>query len=306
MRGPAPELPGWLARLVPFERYRLPTGDGLAMHVMEQGRGRPVLLLHGNPTWGFLWRKVAVRLAAHDLRLIMPDLMGLGFSDHPREPSFHTIARHAEHLGAVIDALDLSDLVFVGHDWGGPIGLCALAPRRERLGALVLTNTVVGPPRPGFRSTAFHRLARVPVLSELLFRGLGIPQVALALAQGDRSSIRGEVARAYRLPLAGLARNAAPLALARMVPDSLEHPSIPALRLSQELVESWQGPTAIVWGDRDPVLGRVRTHLERLLPHARVTRTNGGHFLQEEVPEPIAEAILWAAGQGPASDVTVI
>jgi cis-3-alkyl-4-acyloxetan-2-one decarboxylase len=117
----------------------------------------------------------------------------------------------------------------------------------------------------------------------------------MALAQGDRRSIRGDVARAYRVPLADPADRVAPLALARMVPDSLEHPSIAPLRRSHELVEGWQGPAAIVWGDRDPILGRVRTHIERLLPQASVTRTQAGHFLQEEVPDEIAAAVAAVA-----------
>ena len=104
------------------------------------------------------------------------------------------------------------------------------------------------------------------------------------------------MARAYRFPLRGLAQNAAPLALARMVPNSLAHPSIEPLRRCQELIEGHRGPAAIVWGDRDPVLGRVRSWIEKLLPNARVTRTSAGHFLQEEVPAEIADAIRFVAG----------
>ena len=186
--------------------------------------------------------------------------------------------------------------MFVAHDWGGPIGLRALADRPGRLAGLVVLNTVVGPPRPGFRPTSFHRLARLPIVSTLLFRGLGFPQRALHRVQGDPASIRGEVARAYSFPLRGLARSAAPLALARMVPDSMGHPSVEPLRRCQELVEGFAGPAAIVWGDRDPVLGRVRTWIEKLLPRARVTRTAAGHFLQEEVPAEIAAAVRSVAG----------
>jgi cis-3-alkyl-4-acyloxetan-2-one decarboxylase len=295
VKRPPPHLDAWRERRLPSQRARVAVGAGMALPVMEQGRGRPVLMLHGNPTWGFLWRKVAARLAGQDLRLVMPDLLGLGFSHRPRDPATHTLERHAAAIGALIDTLDLEDLIFVGQDWGGPIGLVALAERRERLRGLVLLNTVVGPPRPGFRPTLFHRLARLPLVSDLLFRGLGLPQLGMPLVQGDRRSIRGDVARAYRLPLRGLRDRMAPLLLARMVPDSLEHPSVAPLRRSQELVESWRGPTAIVWGDRDPVLGRVRTHLERLLPHATVTRTQAGHFLQEEVPDQIAAAVVGVA-----------
>jgi haloalkane dehalogenase len=285
-----PPLPDWLAELLPFERS-LVRIDDVQLHVMQQGRGRPVLLLHGNPTWGFLWRKVAAELAGAPLRLIMPDLVGLGLSDKPRDAGWHTLERHAAVIGGLIDTLGLDDIVFAGQDWGGPIGLLALAERRARLAGLVLLNTVVGPPRPGFRPTAFHRFANMPGVSDFAFRALGFPQRYLALVQGDRKSIRGAVARAYRWPLRRFGDTVGPLALARMVPDGPAHRSIPALERCQKLVESWTGPAAIVWGDRDPVLGTVRNHIARLLPQAKVTRTQAGHFLQEEVSVEIAAAI---------------
>jgi pimeloyl-ACP methyl ester carboxylesterase len=289
-------IPGWIERqLPPGARRRIVDAGGARMHVMEWGEGRPVLLQHGNPTWGFLYRKVVAALAGAPLRLIAPDLVGLGFSDRPGAKA-HTLDNHARWLGALLDELGLENLIFVAHDWGGPIGLRALADRPGLLQGLVALNTVVSPPRPGFRPSAFHRLARVPIASTLLFRGLGFPQGALHRVQGDLTSIRGDVARAYRYPLRGWSRNAAPLALARMVPDSMSHPSIEPLRRCQEVVEGFDGPAAIVWGDRDPVLGRVRTWIEKLLPKARVTRTQAGHFLQEEVPGEIAAAVRAVAG----------
>ncbi len=269
------------------------------MHVMEWGQGRPVLLLHGNPTWGFLYRKVVRALRDEPLRLIVPDLVGLGFSDKPRDPAVHQLEAHARWLGALLDGLRPDGLVAVLQDWGGPIGLCALADRPAALRGLVLLNTVVGPPRAGFRPTLFHRLARVPLLSDLLFRVLGFPQCCLWLVQGDRRSIRGEVSRAYRFPLRGRVPSLAPLALARMVPDSPRHPSMAPLQRSQDFVTRFAGPVAIVWGDRDPVLGRVRRHLERILPRARVTATRAGHFLQEEVAAEIATAIRGVVAEIP-------
>lgn len=301
-RLPPSELPAWLERLVPFERFRVRVGGG-HLHVNTAGPedAPPVLLLHGNPTWGFLWRKVARELSGERLRLVMPDLLGLGFSDKPRDPAVHTLEGHARWIGELVDGLAAEAgwerLVFVGHDWGGPIGLRMLADRPRLLAGLVILNTVASPPRPGFRPTTFHRFARAPIVSTAAFRLLGFPQRALHRAQGDRSSIRGEVARAYRYPLRGWSRNAAPLALARMVPDSMEHPSIPGLERCRELVESFDGPAAIVWGDRDPILGRVRRWMERMLPEAEVTRTDAGHFLQEEVPAEIAAAVRSVAGR---------
>ena len=112
------------------------------------------------------------------------------------------------------------------------------------------------------------------------------------MAQGDRASISGQVARAYRYPLRDRRTNVAPLALARMVPNNFEHPSIEPLQRCQQYVEAFGGPVAIVWGDRDPVLGRLLSWMTKLFPDAPVTRTNAGHFLQEEVPNEIAAAII--------------
>jgi haloalkane dehalogenase len=301
-RLPPPHLPAWLERLVPFERFRVRV-EGRHLHVMVAGPAAapPVLLVHGNPTWGLLWRKVAAELAGDRLRLVMPDLVGLGLSDKPRDPAVHTLANHARWLGGVIDGVVLAGghdrLVLVGHDWGGPIGFRAMAERAGRLAGLVVLNTVASPPKVGFRQTAFHRLANAPVVSTLAFRVFGFPQRCLHLVQGDRSSIRGEVARAYRFPVRGGSRNAAPLALARMVPTSQGHASVPDLERCRELVEGFRGPAAIVWGDRDPILGGVRRWIETLLPQAPVTRTEAGHFLQEEVPAEIAAAIRRVAQQ---------
>jgi haloalkane dehalogenase len=299
---PPPPIPDWLGNQLPFARSSVDVG-GWRMHVMSAGDGPAVLLLHGNPTWGFLWRRVAAALGDHRLRLVIPDLVGLGLSDKPRDARLHTIDGHALWLERLVEALALDRLVFVGHDWGGPIGLRMLANRPERTAGLVLLNTVAGPPRQSedgriaSRPTAFHRFANLPLLSTLAFRLLGLPQRALHLVQGDRRSIRGVVARAYRWPLRGLRNNVAPLALARLVPTTHEHPSMEPLRRVQAFVEGFAGPAAIVWGERDPVLARALSRVSRLLPQAPVTRTPGGHFLQEEVPEAIAAAVLSVADQ---------
>jgi pimeloyl-ACP methyl ester carboxylesterase len=295
---PAPPMPAWLEAMLPpdIQRYCVDVG-GYRMHVMERGRGRPVLMLHGNPTWGFLYRKVAAALTGEPLRLIMPDLIGLGFSDKPATMDEHQLDQHGHWMGQLIDELDLAELIFVGQDWGGPIGLHALHERAQRVAGMVILNTVVGPPKSGFRPTLFHRFSRLPVISDVAFRLGGFPQNLLTLAQGNRRSMLGEVGRAYRYPLRHVRDRIAPLALARMVPDSHQHPSIPALQECEELVRAYQEPAAIVWGERDPVLARVLGRIEALFPQAPVTRTQAGHYLQEEVPDEIAAAIRMVAAQ---------
>ena len=294
-------LPDFIERELPPGRrdHMLAVGDE-RMHVMEWGpaSGRSIVLMHGNPTWGFLWRKVvaAVQARAPSLRLIVPDIVGLGLSSRPAA-SAHTLANHGSWLGEALDQIAPGPLVLVAQDWGGPIGLRAMSDRRARLRGLVLGNTAVGPPSPTFKPTLFHRLAQMPVVSDLLFRGLGFPLGVLHMTQGDRRSIRGSIARAYRWPLRTLASRAAPLALARMVPDSLSHPTVPELALCERVFVDSKVPVALVWGTKDPILGRVIGHASRLRPDATVVRTRAGHFLQEEVPDQLAEAILEVAGK---------
>ena len=293
------DLPAFIAAQLPdgVRHRELAVTGGERMHVMEWGPrdGRAVLLVHGNPTWGFLWRKVVVALRARPggdaLRLVVPDLVGLGLSSRPPAAA-HTLPHHAAWLGAMIDEVVPGPLVLVAQDWGGPISLAAMRTRADRLRGLVLGNTAVGPPPPSFKPTLFHRVSQMPIVSDVLFRWLGFPLGVLHTSQGDRSTIRGDVARAYRWPLARRAQREAPLALARMVPDSHHHPSVPPLQQTDAFYRALAVPIAIVWGKRDPVLGRVINHLERVRPDARIVRTGAGHFLQEEVPDELADAVL--------------
>jgi len=301
-----PSLPDFLARQLPFHRAVHTLGEGpdagRRLHFIDQGdRGaQPVLMLHGNPTWSYLWRKVVALLPDH--RCVAPDLLGLGLSDRLPKIEDHTVDRHGRALADLVAALDLRDIILVGQDWGGPIAMQVGLRHPDRIAGVVLANTAVTVPSHP-RGTWFHKLARVPLVSDLLFRGLGFPQIALWFAQGDRESIRGEVARAYRWPLRTWNDRVAPLALARMVPNGPEHPSMEALRKGEAWIRSFQGPIALVWGMRDPLLGRTLKRLESAFPNAPVTRTEAGHFLQEEVPEALAAAITGAAAP-PASSKT--
>lgn len=293
---PAPPLPGWLGALLPWPRFvhrvREGVDAGKRVHFVERGAvgARPVVLFHGNPTWSFLWRKVIALLDPGRFRVVAPDLLGFGLSDAPGGLRDHTVARHADALADLLLALDLRDAILVGQDWGGPMTSTVGARLGERVSGLVLANTsVLVPASP--RGTKFHRLARTPVVSDLLFRVARFPMRTLHKVQGDPRSISGEVARAYRWPLRGWSRRAGPLALARMVPTSLDHPSLPELRRGEAWALGFQGPTALVWGERDPILGRALARHEEAFPRARVTRTQAGHFLQEEVPDALAAAI---------------
>jgi cis-3-alkyl-4-acyloxetan-2-one decarboxylase len=290
-----PALPGWLSAMLPFRRgaYALERGPDATrrVHFVDEGdRDAPaVVMLHGNPTWCLLWRKVIAALPR--CRCIAPDLLGLGFSSVLPAIADHSIDRHADALVELLDALALPRYVLVGQDWGGPIATAIGVRRPERVAGVVLANTaVVVPARP--RGTAFHRFARMPVVSDLVFRGLPFPQAVLWTVQGDRRSLLvGNEAAAYRWPLRHRRHRIAPLALARMVPDGPDHPSMPALRRGQAWLEGFTGPMALVWGMRDPIFARVLPRHEAAFPRAPVTLTTAGHFLQEEAPRALAAAI---------------
>ncbi|MFP2930043.1 alpha/beta fold hydrolase [Pyxidicoccus sp. 3LG] len=287
-------LPAFISSQLPFRSHFVPTRFG-RMHFLDHGEGRPVLLLHGNPTWCFLWRKVMARLAGSPLRLVAPDLIGLGLSDKPRELSAHTLAAHGQALLELVERLELRDVVLGVQDWGGPIGAWLAARSGGRVTGLVVLNTSMLTPR-SFRGTAFHRFARMPGVSDVAFRLLNFPVPVLGRSQGDARSISGDVTRAYAWPLRHVANRAAPLALARIVPDRADHPTVAELAEGDAWVRGFKGPAELVWGLKDPILGRALKRHREALPHARVTETQAGHFLQEEVPDEIAAAVRRVAG----------
>ena len=300
---PPPALPPFVARAYPFPTVRVPVRGGEMSALDTGGAGRPVLLVHGNPTWSFLWRKVVHALEGSGLRCVAPDLLGLGLSSRP-DPVWHSLKNHGHALLDLVTALDLRDVVLVGQDWGGPVGLWMAAHAPERIRGLVLANTAVLVPR-AFRTTAFHRFARRPLLSDLAFRGINLPVRFMHKVQGDPASISGDVARAYAWPLRSWGERGTPLALARMVPGSPDHPTVDALAPGDAWLRGFTGPVELVWGMKDPILGRALRGLREALPRARVTEApDAGHFLQEEVPELLADAIRRVAGaQGAASSL---
>lgn len=288
-----PALPEWLASVFPYRRHMATIGH-VHLHFVDEGEGPVVLLAHGNPTWSFLWRKVIARLLPGGVRVVAPDLLGFGLSDKPRRLADHTLDRHVALVDSLVEALGLRDVTIVGQDWGGPIVARLAADHPERVRALVLANSpVVLPER--FNPSAFHCFAHLPLLSTLVFRGLGFPMQILHRVQGDPASIGPLERQAYRWPLKRWRDRAAPLALARLVPDSAAHPSVPFFRECERWLHSFEGPTALVWGVQDPILGDALPRMQKAFPDALVVETQAGHFLQEEVPAELAEAILHVA-----------
>ncbi len=287
---------------MPFRR-RVHRGDRYAIHFVDHGDGFPVVLQHGNPTWSYLWRKVIRCLAGSGVRALAPDLVGLGLSDKPRDPKVHTLSFHAQQIEGLIRALQLGQVIIVGQDWGGPVLGLVAARSPDLVQGAVFANTGLAAPRRAGTLSWFHRLANMPAVSDLLFRGLNFPIPVMHMVQGDRRSIGRTEKRAYRYPLRCLWDRAAPLALARMVPTRLDHPSVEPLRRVEAWAASFSGPVRLVWGRSDPIMGRSLKSMRRLFPGAPVVETQAGHFLQEEVPEALAQAILDTVSEAESRNV---
>jgi haloalkane dehalogenase len=288
---PPPPLPPWLEEELPFNRRLFENGEH-AIHFIDHGEGPPVLLQHGNPTWCYLWRKVIRILVEENVRVIAPDLIGFGLSSKPRDLEVHTLDFHAKRISALVEALDLHDITIAGQDWGGPVIAVTAARNRERIRGAVFANTAIRVPSRKPRRTPFHRFSHMPLVSDLFFRVFNFPVPFLAVGQGDRSSIGRKERRAYTYPLRKIKDRTAPLALARLVPSSLDDPPIENLREVEDWAQSFSGPVRLVWGMRDPILKRAVWGARKLFPEAEVVETDAGHFLQEEVPEELATAIL--------------
>ena len=291
----APALPSWLARQMPFNRRSFELPSGKKMCFVDEGRGRPVLMVHGNPAWSYLYRKMIPLLAARGFRSIAPDLIGFGSSDKHRRPSDHSLRQHCDDVRALIEALDLGDLIIVGQDWGGPIVSGAAMQLSSRIGGAVLGNTAVIKPARPLRPKAFHRFSQLPIISDAVFIGLAFPVPVLRTVQGDKASIGPLQLASYMHPFLMPWDRAGPLGLARMVPNAEDHPTTPVIDEIGRFWSEFKKPVALVWGKRDPILGRsLKRHREVIL-HASVTETEAGHFLQEEVPEQLVAAIAEVA-----------
>ena len=286
-------LPVYASNMVDsnYKSYFIEVEPGLKVHVLEAGEGFPVFLMHGNPTSGFLYRKVVEKLPLNKVRVIMPTSLGLGFSSKI-PASEHTAENHIYWINKVLKELKLKELVYAGQDWGGPIGMGALSLSPELLKGAVLLNTGFNAPKANADLSPAHAIVKTPVLGEILLEVIFSIFERLESVQGNPDSWTTEVAELYGRPVYESGNSKAPLAMMRMVPDGPNHQSAPSMRRIEEYVNTLEIPAEIVWGENDPILGRALPIMQQNFPNARLTKTTAGHFLQEEVPNEIAEALI--------------
>jgi haloalkane dehalogenase len=286
-------LPDYAAKYVTgeYKSYFVEVEPGIKIHVLEVGSGFPVFLQHGNPTSGFLYRKVAKELPTDRLRVIMPTLVGLGFSSKV-PASQHTLDNHMRWMNSVLVQLKLKELVYVGQDWGGPVGMGALALSPDLIKGAVLLNTGFNAPTEKMDLSPAHARVKTPVVGELILEVFVSIFDQLPRMQGDPSSIPADVVELYGRPVVESGNAKAPLAMMRMVTDGPDHPSAEQMRFIESYVQGLDIPAEIVWGMNDPILGKGLQNMKQNFPGAPVTETQAGHFLQEEVPGQISAALL--------------
>ncbi|MFI6291858.1 haloalkane dehalogenase [Nonomuraea sp. NPDC050790] len=255
--------------------------DGIRMAWYEAGPpgAQPVVLLHGEPSWSFLYRHVMRELAEAGLRAIAVDLVGFGRSDKPADPADHTYARHVEWTRRLLlDELGLTGITMVGQDWGGLIGLRIVAEHPERFARIVAANTGLPAgdiPMP----EVWHRFKDAVMTAPAL-------DIARFVQSGCRTELSQAVRDAYDAPFPDESHKSGPRALPGLVPDTPEDPAAPANRAAWQILTTLGLPFLVAFSDGDPITGGMAPILKRTMAGAAGLEhpviAGAGHFLQED------------------------
>ena len=263
---------------------------GLRVAYVEAGPsdGEPVLLLHGEPSWSFLYRTVMAVLADAGLRAIAADLIGFGRSDKPADIGDHSYKRHMEWIRAfAFDRLDLRGLTLVGQDWGGLIGLRLVAEHPDRFARVVAANTGLptgDQPMPAVWLRFREVVRTAPTLS-----------VSRLVQSGCQTTLSEAVLGAYDAPFPEEIFTAGVRAMPGLVPTSPDDPATQANRAAWRQLSAWDKPFLVAFSDRDPITGGMAPVLKRAIPGAASIEhpviEGAGHFLQEDAGERFGAVI---------------
>jgi haloalkane dehalogenase len=260
--------------------------DGLRMHYVDEGDGDPVLLLHGEPTWSYLYRKVIPPVAGV-ARAVAPDYIGFGRSDKPVDRGWYTYDAHYRSIERLADELDLRRATVVVQDWGGPIGLRLAVSRPDRVERIVVMNTGVFAGRP-------------PSDQWLQFREF-VRRVGTELRAGQLvritcvTELPDDVVAAYDAPFPVPEAKTGVVMFPELVPTEPEHPSAAAMLAVREGLRSWAGRSLVFFSDSDPIFSpRVAERFAELIPGAELLPPveGAGHFLQEDAGEEVGTRIV--------------
>ena len=255
--------------------------DDLRMAYLDEGEGRPVLFMHGEPTWSFLWRTVIppVRDAGH--RCIAPDLLGFGRSDKPVDVGWYSYDGHTESVAALLEELDLREATVVVHDWGGPIGLRVAAEHPERVARMVVLDTGL--------FTGHQRMSEAwQMFRDFVARTEDLP-IGMLVRRACKRDPGDAVAAAYDAPFPSVASKAGARAFPLMIPQSPEATGAAAGQRVLDALRADARPKLFLWADSDPILSlrtgeRLASTLGTQIDHVI---EDASHFLQEDAGEEI-------------------
>ncbi len=268
--------------------------DGIRLHYIDEGSGPLVLLVHGQPMWGYLYHKMIPPLVKAGYRTIAPDLMGFGLSDKPTEESAYTLQRHAALLTGLIEYLGLTDLTIVGQDWGGPIGFRYAIEHQDNVQALVIMNTPIKTMKMSVMfGIMFKLMFQSGPLASLLVRRLDMFR-KMFFRVGFHRPVPDDVMALYKLPHPTPETRAGMAAFPKMLATNERHPNAAYISEIDRTLRTWGIPVLVAFSDHDPgfTLDDGR-HIAQRLPNARfVPIRNAGHWLQEDAGEEVAGHIV--------------
>ena len=267
--------------------------NGFDMHYVNEGSGEPVVMLHGDPTWGYLYRQFVPALSRHH-RCIVPDHMGMGKSGVPLEPFPYRLQDHIANLEALLLHLDLQNITLVVHDWGGPLGLGFAVRHPQRIKRLVLLNTWAFAPWPGGPFPRLLEIIRSERGENFVLKKNGYLEPAILGTTHHTENLTPMVMEAYKAPYPTPETRTALLCWSRDIPVQETDASYAEMkRVELGLPQFSKTPTLIVWGMKDPVLPASVLHRwQELYPQATTHEIeDASHFLQEDAPERIVEYI---------------
>ena len=278
-------LPGY-----PFAPHYVTVGDGLRVHYVDEGpRGVPaVLMLHGEPSWSYLYRKMIPPVARAGHRVVAPDLVGFGRSDKPVRREDYTYQRHVDWMRAVVEQLDLRGITLVCQDWGGLIGLRLVAEHPDRFARVVAANTFLPtgdrPASPAFLAWQKYSQETPSFHVGGIVRG------------GCVTELSPEVVAAYDAPFPDDRYKAGARQFPLLVPTSPDDPAAGPNRKAWEVLARWERPFLTAFSDSDPVTGGADRLLREKIPgtqgRSHTTIVGAGHFLQEDKGEELADVVL--------------
>ncbi len=265
-------------------------GGTLRLHYVDEGaRNAPVvLMLHGEPTWSYLYRKMIPIVVKAGYRVIAPDLIGFGRSDKPSLRTDYTYQRHVDWIRALLTQLELKEITLVCQDWGGLIGLRLVAEQPEQFARVVAANTML--------PTGDFPLGETFFKWQKLSQDIPVFATANIIQGGCTIAMQPDVLAAYDAPFPDESYKEGARQFPMLVPATPDDPATPANRKAWESLMQFKKPFLTAFSDKDPITAAGAPVLRKLIPgcegQAHTTIENGGHFLQEDQGEKLAEVVV--------------